>query len=347
MDFKGLLKQLSEMHAPTGYEDEVAGFMAREFSKNGFETTKDVLGNVIAKKGSGKKKMLVTAHMDEVSLAVMGVTKEGFLKFTKIGGIYDGVLPNARVVVHAKKRVAGIIGMKPPHLMKEEELKKLLEYDQLYIDIGARDKAGAEALGIKPGSRATFAASFSEMEGGKAVGKAFDDRVGCAVLVKLAEEIRKPDCTLYLVGTIREETGLFGAGTAAFGIEPDLAVAVDTTPAAGTPDVSEDIIPVKFDHGPSIGVLEGGGRGLIMPRKLIEWIEGIAKKKKISVQYDVSERGGTDASRMQYVKTGLLAASIGVPTRYLHSLNEMVSFKDMESAKELVKGMIEEFPEYK
>ncbi|MCX6767772.1 MAG: M42 family metallopeptidase [Candidatus Micrarchaeota archaeon] len=346
MELRELLRQLSEMHAPTGEEDEVADFMAKEFSKNGFEVKKDMLGNVIAKKGSGKRKVLLAAHMDEVGLAVMGITREGFLKFTKVGGIYDGILSNMRVVIHAKKKIRGIIGAKPPHLMKDEELKKLPEYDQMYIDIGAKDKAAAEALGIKPGTRATFDATFADMDGGRGAGKSLDNRIGCAILVKLAEEIKKTDCTVYLVGTVREETGLYGAGTAAFGIDPDLAIAVDTTPAAGTPDVSEDSTPVKFEHGPSLGVLDAAGRGLIMPKKLVDWIGLVAKKRRIPLQYEVSERGATDASRMQYVKTGILAASIGVPTRYLHSLNEMASFKDLESAKNLLKAIIEEFPEY-
>jgi len=346
MDLKQLLKELSEMHAPTGDEEEVASFMAKELSKTGFEVKRDVLGNVIAKKGNGKKKILIAAHMDEVSLVVLGITKEGFLKFTKVGGIYDGILPNARLIVHGKKNILGVIGMKPPHIMKDEEIKKLQEYEQLYVDIGVKDKAAAEALGIRPGTHMTYDSRFAEMEGGKVVGKSLDNRVGCAILLKLAEEMRRPDCTLYLVGTIREETGLFGAGTASFGIDPDLAIAVDVTITSGTPDMSEDTIPVKMEHGASLSVVEGGGRGLIMSKKLIEWIERVAKKKKLKLQHEVSERGATDASKMQYVKTGALVASIGVPTRYLHSYSEMTTIKDMETAKELLKGIIEEFPEY-
>lgn len=345
---KEFLKQLSELSAPTGDEEEVASFMEREFKKLGWETKRDVLGNVIARKGSGRKKVLVAAHMDEISMAVSAITKEGFIKFTKIGGIYDGILGTARVMLHAREKIPGVIGLKPPHLMKEEEAKKLVEIEALYIDIGAKNKEEVEKKGIRPGTPITFLSNFRELANECVCGKAFDDRVGCAVLLKLAEELRVPkELTVFLVGTVREETGLWGAGTSAFAIEPDLAVAVDVCFGGGTPDVPEDVVPVKLGSGPAIGVIESGGRGLIMSKKLVEWIEGIAKKNKIACQFEVHERGATDASRMQYIKTGFLAASIGVPTRYIHSENEVLSLKDLEAAKNLVKAVVQEFPAYK
>ncbi|VVB67896.1 Tetrahedral aminopeptidase [Candidatus Norongarragalina meridionalis] len=343
---KELLKQLSELSAPTGDEEEVAEFMSREFKRNGFDVRRDTLGNVIAKKGRGKKVMVV-AHMDEIDMAVTGVTKEGFIKFTKIGGIYDGILGSSRVILHAKgKKITGIIGMKPPHLMKDEELKKMQESDAMYIDIGAKDKKAVDEMGIRPGTLISFASKFEELSGDKVVGKALDNRVGCAILVELAHEIKNPGCELYLVGSVREETGLWGAGVSAFGIQPDLAIATDVSLACGSPDVSEDTIPVHFGGGPSLGVIEAGGRGLMMTKKLVEWIEHLAKRKKLKLQFEVIDKGATDASRMQYLREGLNVASICVPSRYIHSQNEMISLSDLHETKDLIREIILNFDDY-
>ncbi|MEM0475238.1 MAG: M42 family metallopeptidase [Candidatus Norongarragalinales archaeon] len=347
VSMKDLLRQLSELQAPTGDEEEVASFMEKHLRAAGFDVRRDVLGNVIARKGSGGKKIMIAAHMDEISVAVTSVTKDGFIKFAKIGGIYDGVLGGARVTLHAKQKILGVIGMKPPHLMKEEEAKKLQETEALFIDVGAKNKQDAEKLGIRPGVQITFASKFAELEGGLVVGKAFDDRSGCAVLLKLAEMEVPKEVTLFLVGTVREETGLWGAGTSAFGIEPDFAVALDVCLGGGTPDVPEDSIPVKLGGGPAISVIEAGGRGLIMSRKLVDFIEGVARKNKIPHQFEVSDRGATDASRMQYVRAGVLAASIGIPSRYIHSQNEVIALSDLDATAKLLKALVSEFPNYK
>lgn len=345
---KEMLTELSELHAPTGFEDEVADYMEEKFKAFGWETRRDMLGNVIARKGkAGGKKVLVAAHMDEVGLVVTAITEKGFLKFAKVGGMYDGAVSNNRVYVHAKKKVLGVIGLKAPHLMKEEESKKLSEHDQLYIDVGVADKKAVEKMGIRPGTPVSFDAKVGEVSSDLLVGKAFDNRVGCAILLKLAEEMKNVDGEVYLVGTVREETGLFGAGVSAFGIQPDLAVALDTSTCGGSPDVSEEQVPVCLAKGPALAVVEGSGQGLIMSRKLVDWIESLALKNKVQLQFEVAEKGGTDASRMQYLRTGLLVASVGVPGRYMHSVNELVSLKDMEETKKLVKLMVESFKDYK
>ncbi|NYZ75071.1 M42 family metallopeptidase [Candidatus Micrarchaeota archaeon] len=347
VEARDYLKKLSEMHAPSGMEDEVADFMQKEFEKHGFNTERDVLGNVIARKGKGKK-VLVAAHMDEPAFAVSSVTKEGFLKFVKVGGLYDGILPTSRVAVHAKERITGVIGAKPPHLMKDEEEKKLIEFEQMFVDIGASSATETAKLGIRPGTFITFDSPYRELRNGLALGKAFDDRSGCAALLSLASRLKNFDgCEACLVGTIREETGLFGAAMAAFKLEPDFAISLDVTLAGGTPDVTEEKIPVKLGAGPALGVIEGGGRGLIMSNKLIQWAEKTAAAKKIPMQFEVSDRGRSDASSMQYSRAGVLAASIGIPSRYIHSPNEMVDLKDVENSTLLVEALLKEFPSFK
>ncbi len=344
---KDLLRQLSELQAPTGDEAEVASFMEKHFETAGFAVKRDMLGNVIARKGNGEKKIMVAAHMDEICMAVTSITKDGFIKFAKIGGIYDGILGGVRVTLHAKQKILGIIGMKPPHLMKEEEVKRLQEYEALFVDIGAKSKQEAEKRGIRPGIQITFASKFAELDGDFVVGKAFDNRAGCVVLLKLAETDIPKDVTLFLVGTVREETGLWGAGTSAFAVEPDFAIALDVCLGGGTPDVPEDNVPIKLGAGPTISVIEAGGRGLIMSRKLVDWIEGVARKNKIAHQFEVSDKGATDASRMQYVRSGLLTASIGIPSHYIHSQNEVIALSDLDNTAKLLKALVNEFPKYK
>lgn len=341
------LEKLCGMHAPTGDEEEVAAFLSEHFRKHGFEVRRDNLGNVIARKGKGGKKVMFAAHMDEVSMVVSTVTKTGFLKFLKVGGIYDGVLGNARVLVHGKEKYPGVIGLKAPHLMKDEDMKKLQESDDLYIDIGAKDEAEVKKLGIKPGTNITYNSTFTRLRNGYLMSKSLDNRVGCSLLCSLAEELTPQGFELYLVGTVREETGLYGAGTSTFQIEPDLAIAVDVSLAGGSPDLPEEQVPVKMMGGPTLVMMEGAGRGMIMQRKLVEWVEELASRKKIALQFEVLDKGGTDASRMQYQKHGFLAMSVGVPSRYLHSQNEVIHESDLYSTINLLKLLATEFKNYR
>ncbi len=347
MDYAKTLKELSQLHAPTGEEDEVADYLEKHFKACGFKVERDVLGNVIARKGEGKKVMLA-GHMDEISMVVKSITEKGFLKFAKVGGIYDAQLVATRVLIHTNPRRIGVIASKPPHLMKDEEMKKVQEASELCVDGGFADRKDAEKAGIRPGTHITFLGQFSEVSKNLVVGKTFDNRVGCTILCALAETYAKkmPPCELMLVGTVREESGLFGAGAAAFALDPDFAVAVDVTNCIA-PGITEEELPVIMGQGPSLGVIEGGGYGLITSRKLVDWMDSVAKKHKLKLQFDVHERGATDASRMQYVRKGILAASLGVPLRYMHSQSEMLDLDDLKSAISFVEKVIEEFPTYK
>lgn len=342
------LKTLSLMHAPTGQEDEVADHLEKKFKDCGFTVTRDTLGNVIARKGKGKK-VLVAAHMDEISMAVKTITEKGFLKFVKVGGIYDPMLIGAKVRVHAKAPRIGVVASKAPHQMDSDEMKKIQEAKDLYIDIGVSSKKEAEKLGIRVGTHITFVGDFDHLNEHWVTGKSFDNRVGCTVNVGLAEAFANstPPVELILVGSVREESGLFGAGVATFSVEPDFAIAVDVTHAFGAPGESEEDIPVGLGKGPALAVLEGGGYGLITSGHLIEWLEAVAKKANIPLQMELSERGASDASRMQYIKHGMLTASIGVPLRYMHSQVEVIDVRDLVQTVQLLKSVVEEFPKRK
>ena len=335
------------MHAPTGMEDEVADFMHAELEAKGFSVHRDALGNVIARKGKGKKVMVAT-HMDECGMAVSSITKDGFLRFMKIGGLYDGILANARVIIHAKQRMHGVIGQKPPHLMKEEEFKKTVESEQMFVDAGFKNANEAAKAGIRPGTFITFDSHYKELPNNLATGKAFDDRAGCAALLDLAGRLKNVnECEAILVGTVREETGLYGAGLAAFGIEPDFAIALDVTLAGGTPDVSEEKVPVKLGAGPALEVMQASGKGLIMSKRLIEWAEKTAASKKIPMQFEASERSRTDAAGIHYSRAGVLATSIGIPSRYIHAPHEIINLDDLKQAAALAEALVRGFKDYK
>jgi len=256
------LEKLSNMPGVTGREESVRNFMAELMTPYADAVTIDKLENVVAvKRGTNTTpKIMLAAHMDEVGLMVKNITKEGFLQFTKMGGLDDRILLAQEVIVYTSKGrpLKGIIGSKPPHIQKEEERKKIVPYDELFIDVGADTRDEAEAMGISVGDPVGFDVKFSTMGGGKVIGKAFDDRVGCAVMIEVLKQLKDVSCTVYAVGTVQEEVGLRGAGTAAFGIDPDLGIALDVTVAGDVPGVREVESNVKMGKGPALTVADYG-----------------------------------------------------------------------------------------
>ncbi|MGB9842614.1 MAG: M42 family metallopeptidase, partial [Candidatus Bathyarchaeales archaeon] len=216
------LEKLSNAYGVTGREDEVRNLLIKLLKPYVDEVTVDRLENVIAIK-KGKKsspKVMLAAHMDEIGLMVKTITKDGFLQFVKMGGIDDRILLAQKVLVCTKKgALHGIIGSKPPHIQKEEERKKIVNYDELFIDIGAGSREDAEAKGVKIGDPVVFDVKYAKISDDVVIGKAFDDRVGCAIMIEILKMLEKTDCTIYAVGTVQEEVGLRGAATSAFGID--------------------------------------------------------------------------------------------------------------------------------
>ncbi|MHB9156264.1 MAG: M42 family metallopeptidase, partial [Endomicrobiales bacterium] len=215
-----LLKKIMMAPGVSGYESGIAGILRDELKKSCDEVTTDDFGNVTAKKGRGKKKIMVAAHMDEIGLLVKHVSKDGFIYFVKIGGIDDRVLVGQRVIVKAKGGdVFGIIGLKPPHLQKEEERKKPVKYEEMFIDIGAG--SGEETLAkVSLGDPVIFEPNAGVLNGRLCYGKAPDNRVGSYALLKIMEKV-KADAEVYGVATVQEEVGLKGEKTASYRINPD------------------------------------------------------------------------------------------------------------------------------
>ncbi|HNX91818.1 MAG TPA: M42 family peptidase, partial [Candidatus Omnitrophota bacterium] len=285
-----LLKKIIEAAGISGYEKEIAGIMHSELKKSCDEVKIDNFGNVIAKKGKGKLKIMLAAHMDEIGFMVKHITKEGYIQFIKVGGIDDRILPAQRVVIKAKKGdCLGVIGTKPPHLQKEEDRKRPLKYEDMFIDIGADSKEEAEKR-VEVGDIAIFEPNAGVLNGKLCYGKAVDNRIGCYALIKIMEKL-KANAEVYAVATGQEEVGLKGARTAAFNVSPDYAIAIDTTIAGDTPQITERESSLKLGEGVAITIMEASGRGVIVNEKMRNLLTDTAKKNKIEYQIDVVEGG--------------------------------------------------------
>ena len=337
-----LLKKIINAAGVSGYESEITKIMYEEFKKITKEVEIDGFGNVIAHKGKGAKKIMIAAHMDEIGLLVKHITKEGYVNFIKIGGIDDRILVGQRVIIKSKKGdVCGIIGMKPPHLVKEEERKNPIKYNDMFIDIGAKSKEDAEKR-ISIADSIIFEPNVGVLNGNLCYGKAIDDRVGCFALIKILERL-KVDAQIYVVATVQEEVGLKGARTSSFKINPDFAIAIDTTSAGDTPMIRENESSLKLGAGACITVIEAAGRGIIVSEKIKNLFMDAAKENKIDYQLDVLEGGMTDGAMINMNREGIPTGVLSVPSRYAHSPTGVFSTDDLNSVIELTVKAVEKF----
>ena len=340
------LEKLSNAYGVTGREEEVRNLMIKLMKPHVDEIVVDKLENVIAIK-KGKKsspKVMLAAHMDEVGLMVKTVTKEGFLQFTKMGGIDDRILLAKKVIIHTQKGpLQGIIGSKPPHIQKEAERKKVVAFDELFIDIGVESREDANAIGVKIGDPVSFDAKYAKIGKDVVIGKAFDDRVGCAIMVETLKQMGKTDCTICAVGTVQEEVGLRGAATAAFGVDPDIAIALDVTIAGDVPGVREFDTSVKMGKGPTLTVADAG---LITHPKVLRLLLDVAEEKKIAYQLETGLLGSTDAARISLTRQGVPSGTVSVATRYIHSPFGMLSLKDAENSAKLTAAAIQKIQKH-
>lgn len=339
-----LLERLCRAHGISGFEGEVVDLMKRELSKSSDDVEVDSFGNIVARKGKGRKRIMLAAHTDEVGLMVKHISKEGFLNFVKIGGVDDQILLSQRVSIKTKKGyVAGVIGSKPIHLKKDEEKKKLVKYDEMFIDIGADDEKEAKKM-VEVGDPVCFEPNFGKLTVNRYYGKALDNRLGCYALLKIMEKIPKNvDATLYAVGTAQEDVGLKGAKVSAFRLEPDYAIAIDTTTAGGTPGIKDIESDLKIGKGPAVTITEAAGRGLISHSRIRNMLVEAARKNKIPYQIDVIEGGMTDAAAIYLTRGGVPTGCVSIPTRYIHCTSGVFDRRDIENTVKLIVSAVKGF----
>ncbi len=350
-DIKSMLKKLTEVYAPSGCEEPVREIITSMLEGYVDELHIDRMGNLIAlKKGlSGKPKILLDAHMDEIGMIVKYIDDKGFIRFSYTGGFFDQTVLNQRVVILTKNGpIPGVIGAKPPHLMTQEEKEKIVKRSDMFIDIGAENRLEAERLGVRIGDHITWTAGFIELAGDKLVSKAFDNRVGCAILIKILQEL-KTDTPVYGVFTVMEEIGLRGAKTAAFKIEPDTALVFDIAAAGDHPNIKEGEAPIRVGGGPVIGVADGSranlGGGLITHPLIRRILIETAEENNIPYQLYVFEGGTTDGTVIALSRAGVPTGLISVPVRYAHTTSELLSLSDVENSIKLTELAIHKIVE--
>jgi putative aminopeptidase FrvX len=335
-----ILERLSNAHGVSGSEESVFSIIREELDGCVDELREDALGNLIAVKKGGPFRVMVASHSDEIGLMVNYIDEKGFLRFVTFGGWYAPTLYNQRVVLHGTKGPCyGVVGGKPPHAMDEDERKKGVKTDLMFIDAGASSAKEVAALGIEIGTPVTIDRGFAPLAGSRVTGKAFDNRAGCAVLVKVLRQLKSPH-TVFGVFTAQEEVGAKGARTSSFALDPSCAIALDVTFPGDHPEIKKEDSCLELGKGPAITVSDASGRGLIANRRMVEWLRTTAEKRKIPYQLEVGHGGTTDASAIHLTRGGIPSTVISVPVRYIHSPVEVLDTRDMEwSARLLVEAL--------
>lgn len=329
-----LLEKLCNAAGVSGDEGQVRDIILNEVKAYADEITIDSIGNLIClKKGkkSGKKIML-SAHMDEVGFIISGVTEKGYLEFKKVGGIDTRVIISKKVIV-GKNRIPGVIGMKAIHLQSNAEREEVPKVKTLYIDIGAKDREDAlEHVSI--GDYACFATLYGEVGDGAVKAKAIDDRAGCYILAELIKKSVEYDT--YFCFTVQEEVGLRGAKIAAYRVMPDLALVIEATTCADVHNTPEEKTVTDMGGGAALSFMDSS---TIVDRDYIEFLKKISGG--IEIQYKKTTMGGNDAGAIHKTGVGIKTASVSVPCRYLHSPVGVCKKEDIEEVKKLAERFLE------
>ena len=344
LDQKALnvLKEMCEAFGPPGFEREVSKIIKEYMTPYADEVLTDRLGSLtFAVKGSSEKpKVLLAGHIDEVGFVVTGVDeKTGFLTFAPLGGWWDQVLLGQRVVIRTRKGdVMGVIAAKPPHLLPEEERRKVVKKEDMYIDVGATSKEEVEELGVRIGDPAVPWSPFMVLRDGKvAMGKAFDDRIGAFIFMEALRRIKEQGIdhpnTLYGAATVQEEVGLRGARTISHVVEPDAAIVLEVDIAGDVPGIEPKKAPSKMGKGPTLVTFD---RTMIPNQPFKELVIQVAEEEGIPLQLSHCATGGTDAGQIHLHGAGCPTVVIGVPTRHIHSHVGVLSLEDVENAVRLV-----------
>ncbi len=332
-----LLAKLSEAAGIPGREEEVRSLVKEALAGCVDEIEVDRLGNVVAhKKGKGPK-VVVAGHMDEIGFLVSHIDEEnGFLRIEPVGGFDPRTLIAARVVVHTQNgRLLGLIGTKPIHILTDEEKKKEVRIQDLFVDVGLPGKEVKERVRI--GDPVTLHQSFAQV-GELVSGKSLDDRMGVYVGIEALKRAKNHQADIYFVGTVQEEVGLRGARTSAFAIDPDIGVALDVTLACDMPGVQAHEQVTKLGKGVAIKLKDAAS---ISHPGLVRFLVALAEERKIPYQMEILPRGGTDAGAIQLARQGAAVVTISVPTRYVHTVVEAAHKADIEAAIQLLTAFLE------
>lgn len=337
-----LLKELTEVNGVSGHEADVRRLVRKYLDPLG-ELSQDKIGSLICTlKGENEKpKVMIAGHMDEIGFMVRNITKEGFLRFVPLGGWFDQVLLGHRVIVQThKSNVVGTIGAKPVHLIPPDERKNVVEKKDMYIDIGATSKEEVEEAGVRPGDPVIPLAEFTVLANSKTyMAKAFDDRVGTALMIQVLQKLKgssHPN-TVAGVATVMEEVGLRGATTSVEAVDPDVAIVLESDIAGDVPGIKEEESDIKLGKGPTVLLYD---RQMIPNLRLRDLVMETAESLDIPLQVSVIEGGATDGGVIHLHKTGVPTVALGVPARHIHSHSAILHRDDYDRGLELVVALV-------
>jgi putative aminopeptidase FrvX len=334
------LKELTDAHGVPGHEEEVAKVMRRHLADVG-PFSKDRLGSFVCEKVGDPKgpRVMLAGHLDEVGFMVRNVSKEGFVRFLPLGGWWGHVVLGQRLIIKTRRGdVLGVVGSKPPHELRDEDRKKVLEIKDMYLDVGATsDWDVRKKLDIRPGDPIVPDSSFAVMANPNLLlAKAWDNRIGCAMAAETARRLvgQKHPNTLFAVATVQEEVGLRGAKTVSSKVRPDVGIALDVGIAHDTPGTEGD---ERLGGGPLLVIYDATS---IPNRRLRDLVMDTAKSLKIPLQFEAVERGGTDAGRIHLSGEGVPTLSMGVAARYIHSHISIIDRRDYEATVKLLVAVV-------
>lgn len=343
MEFNtSFLKHVSSIIAPSGYEKDVIDIWCKEMSQYVDEINLTNIGNAVAVKcgcGDERKKIMITAHADEIGIIVTYIDNNGYLYFDEIGGIDTNILPGRTVLIKGvdNRIVKGVIGVKPIHLQKESVSKQSLNPEDLWIDISVDSKDSALEL-VEIGCIGTLE-SVTYQQGNRLIGKAMDNRCFLSAMVSIAQILAEKRCNddIFYVATTQEELRGRGAQTAAFAINPDICIVLDVTHATDYPGMS----PIR-DGDINLGKGVVVAIGPNMDNEITKKVVSLAKNLNISYQVEVCARPtGTDANVVQISRDGIRTLLLSIPCRYMHSPVETIDIEDLKSCCTLITKLIE------
>ena len=336
-----LLEELCQTPGGPGREDRIREVVVRELEPLVDEMEVDQMGNVITTRNprgravpDDPRRVMLSAHMDEISLLVTHIDEQGFLRFTTLGGFDPKTLSAQRVIVHGKTDVLGLIGSKPIHIMSPEERGKMPPISSFFIDLGL-PKSKVEKI-VSVGDLCTRERNFVEV-GDSVSTKSMDDRVGVFVMIEAVRKLKSHKVAVQAVASVQEEVGLRGAMVAAEALRPDLGIALDVTLANDVPGARPEEQVTKLGGGAAIKVMD---HSVICDSRVVDGLKRVAEKNKIKHQMEVLTAGGTDTAAIQKQGGGAPAGCISIPCRYVHSVIEMCHKKDIQASIDLLAAFL-------
>ena len=338
-----LLKNLCDIVGPSGFEQDVQRFILNEIKDYVDEYHVDAVGNLIVKKNGndvGFPSLLIAAHTDEIGFIVKKIEENGLLRFEKLGGFDDRMLLSLPVKIKSDHGIVdGVIGTLSIHYVKWDDPKRISNHRELYIDVGASSAEEVKEMGIRVGQPISYGTEFKRIGKNRVVGKALDDRAGCALLLRLLQNLNEKDVKhgdIYGAFTVQEEVGLRGASVVSTAVEPDFSLALDTTPTSDTLDVVMTGTRT-LGAGPCIKIVD---KSLIAHPLITKHLEKVANTNRIPHQLEVFMGIGTDAGAIHMTHKGVSTGVISIPSRYTHTPIEIVDLEDMENSYKLLHGFV-------